>query len=224
MALAPDGQQALVFRGRTTRVVEAPSGRTVAVLDDAGRLARGGTELVTAALSPAGDRVLTDNAGILRLWDAGTGKAVARLDRRNDYVSDYAFVDGGRRVQVRFQNRAATFDAADGRQLSSRAGTFEAVSDDGTIGVVLPEHGGLDVVELKTGLTVSLPTDTASSLTSATFGSTPDVLVARDARGDVHVIRCAICAPDDELLRRARATLDRVAKQPSQPPISGAVA
>jgi WD40 repeat protein len=222
-ALAPDGRSALVSRGRETHVVQVPSGRTVAVLAGAGRLAK--SEYATAAFSPDGKRVLTERGGALRLWDARTGEAVARLDRTNEGLTGYAFGNGGRLVLVRFDERAATFDAGTGAPLSSRPGSFAAISDEGRFGVKLSDSGSLEVVELGTGMAVAVQTDTGLPLTSAAFGPTPEVLVVADDRGDVHVLRCSICAGDDELLADARATLELLTtSRPKRRPITSSVA
>jgi hypothetical protein len=101
------------------------------------------------------------------------------------------------------------FSAADGELLSSVAGSFEGgdVFSNGALAAVPKTDGGIDIVDIATGTRVTLQTDTALPLTSVSFGPTADLIVARDEQGDVHVVSCEICAPEDELLTLARSRL-----------------
>ena len=64
------------------------------------------------------------------------------------------------------------------------------------------------MTDVKTGVRVNLPTDTTTPLDSVAFGATSDVLLLRDENGDAHVLRCPVCAGDDDLLARAKASLE----------------
>ena len=81
--------------------------------------------------------------------------------------------------------------------------------------------GAINVVDLATGTRATLQTDTAVRLTSVSFGPTADVIVAQDVEGDVHVVRCEICASEDELLRLARSRLAVVSRiEAKRPPVA----
>jgi hypothetical protein len=51
-----------------------------------------------------------------------------------------------------------------------------------------------------------------------TFAPSGEVIVARDSEGDVHVVPCEICAPDDKLLELARARLAVLSRIEAEPP------
>src|SRR4029079_10932056 len=86
LALGGDGRRALIRRGRSVAVVEAPSGRIVVRLDDAGRLTRAAAD-VTAVLDREGNRALTSDYGRSpELWDTRGGRLVAKLPRKGENV------------------------------------------------------------------------------------------------------------------------------------------
>ncbi len=215
LALSRDGRRALVSRRGAVSVVAVPSGHRVAPLRDAGRPA-------SALFSPDGRRVLTSHKGALDLWDGASGRRVVRLGGSGASVKAYAFGAGGKLVRALFGRRAATFDAATGKRRSAVAGEFSALSPDGSVAVSLPLDGTVKVVDLKTGLATGLKTGTANPITAVHFGPNADTIIAEDAKGSVvRVVRCPICASDDELLRRARATLAVSSSfHPRPPPIS----
>jgi WD40 repeat protein len=225
IALSPDGRLALVPRHRTPAIVSVPSGTTVAVLPGFGSLAA--TDL-RAAFSQDGTRLLTFSDKFVRLtsadkvdfalWDTGNGTLIRHLgktgetaDWENDLENRFAFGNRGRLVFALFSDRAATFDAADGSEVDSTPGSFDAISPDGRWAAVANTDGTVGVVDLQTGSRVAIPTDTATKLTYVTFAK-PDVIVATDANGNLHVLPCVICAPENELLRRARTTLARISR------------
>ena len=72
------------------------------------------------------------------------------------------------------------------------------------------DDGSVGIVDLATKRSVAVQTDTAEPLVSAAFGPTPGLLIAADAGGDVHVLRCEICDSEGELLTPARARLGLV--------------
>ena len=70
------------------------------------------------------------------------------------------------------------------------------------------------MIDLATGVRETIQTDTARSLIVGEagvdklwFGSDPSLIVVADELGNVHILRCSICAPDDALLSSARSTL-----------------
>jgi WD40 repeat protein len=224
LVLSPGGTVVLVFRGGSLEVVETVSGKTVAVLRDAGPLVREARDIPPdASFSPDGRRLLTSWGLNARLWDATNGEPIALLGRRGEEVDEFAFGDGGRLALATFSDRAAVFSAADGKLLSSVAGSFDGgvVSSNGALAAVPQTDGAIDVVDIATGTRATLQTDTAVRLTSVSFGPTADVIVARDAEGDVHVVRCEICASDDELLTLARSRLAVLSRiEAKRPPVA----
>jgi WD40 repeat protein len=90
IAFSPDGQHIVIASHSGAYVVDAASGRTLAVL-------RGHTSAVMrASFSPDGTRIVTvaDDA---RIWDASTGREIARI-READSVSSAVFSFDGRRL------------------------------------------------------------------------------------------------------------------------------
>ena len=94
-----------------------------------------------------------------------------------------------------FSDRAAVFSADDGTLVSSVAGSFDggAVSANGAFAAAPLAGGAVEVMDIAAGTRVLLQTGTGTRLTSVAFGPTAATIVARDARGDVHVVRCEIC-------------------------------
>lgn len=220
LALSPDGHRAILARAGTVEVVRVPSGQPIAGLRDAGRPA-------SAVFSPDGRRVLTSQKGALDLWDAATGRRLARLSRAGELAKAYSFGAGGRLVLALFNERAATFDALTGKSLTDRPGDFSALSDNGSVAVSARPDGTVEVVDLKTGVATVLQTGGAKPITAVHVGPDSSVIAAEHedhedrASSVVRVLRCEICAPADELLRRARATLALVSGfNPSRPPIA----
>jgi hypothetical protein len=204
----------------TVSVVAVPSGRTVAVLEGA-LPSREDVDWFGGAISPDGSRALTDDGRRLLLWDARSGRQLARLNAKGQVVQGWRFSADGRRVLVTFGAHAAAFDAADGRKLASFPGELTELSDDGALAIKARGDGAVDVSDVASGLTVPVQTDTATPLTSVAF-STPGVLVVGDDGGDAHVLRCAICAPDATLLERARHVLELEARVGlERPPVQG---
>lgn len=221
VVLSPDGRRALVARNARIEVADIASGATVAALRGL-RPPGDDTELdpTNASFSPDGTRLLTGWGSTLRLWDATTGEPIAALGRRDEHVQALGFGGGGRLALATFADRAAVVAAEDGELLSSVAGTFlgGAVSPDGTLAAVPGAEGAVDFVELATGSRVALQTDTGTRLRDVTFAPSGEVIVARDSEGDVHVVLCEICAPDDELLELARGRLAVLSRIEAEPP------
>jgi len=220
--LSPDGRLTLVERDGRLEIVETASGDTVATLRGAGSL-REELDLDpgAASFSPDGSRLLSPwGEGNARLWDATNGEPIALLGRRDEELETLTFGDDGRLALATFSDRAAVFSAADGGLLSEVAGSFDrgALSPDGTLVAVPRADGAVDVVDVATATRTALRTDTGVGLTSALFGPTSDVIVARDAAGDVHVVRCEICASEDDLLALGRSRLAVVSRIEATPP------
>ena len=219
--LSPDGKRVLVDRNGRLEIAATASGMTVAPLEDADAL-REELDLdpTTASFSPDGSRLLTPWGTRARLWDATSGEPIALLGRPGEEIESATFGGDGRLVLAVFPNRAAVLSALDGELLSGVAGSFArgALSANGAFAAVPRTDGALDVVELETGTRTTLGTDTGLGLTSALFGPASDLIVTRDEAGDVHVVRCAICASDDELLALARAQLRVVSRIEAAPP------
>jgi WD40 repeat protein len=221
LVLSPDGSRALVARDGRVEIARTASGETIAALGDAGRLREElGLDSGRASFSPDGRRLLTPWGVSARLWDGTTGDPIALLGGRDEEVGKVAFGEGGRLALATFSDRAAVFSADDGRLLSSAAGSFAAgaLSPDGTLAAVPAADGALEIVDLGAGTRVALRTGTAAHLTDVSFGPTADLIVARDEAGDVHVVQCEICAPEDELLALARTRLSTLARIAATPP------
>jgi WD40 repeat protein len=205
LALSGDGRLALVGRKGVFDVVEVPSAHPVARLAGPVR----DTEDLTAAFGADGSRVLTDDWGILRLWDAHSGELVARIDRKGQVIDTFRFSRDGRRILAVFGEHVAVFDAATGERLARVPVVLGALSDDGMFAAQPRRDGTVDVVDVKTGVRVNLPTDTTTPIDSVAFGATSDVLLLGDENGDAHVLRCPVCASDEEVVARAKASLER---------------
>ena len=107
----------------------------------------------------------------------------------------------------------------------SPARSAEATSPSNGAFAAAPLTGGaVDVADIATGARVVLQTGTGISLASVSFGPTADVIVARDAAGDVHVVRCEICASTTSCWRlrtlgwRCSRGSKRSARRSSPPP------
>ena len=227
--LSADGRVALVARaGRALEIVDVESGAVTARLRDTGGLAVSALEALenddvqpVAVLSPDGRRVLTAGETV-RLWDAETGEQRALLSRKHALGETFGFGDGGTLALVASVNRTAVFRAADGELVASAGSASDAISPDGALAADTTDEGGLAILDLRTGTRVTLQTATALPLDSVSYGPRADILVAEDRRGDVHVVRCEICAAEDVLLRRARTRLARISRfKAAHPPVAG---
>jgi WD40 repeat protein len=222
--LGPDGRRALVDRQGRLEIAATATGEALAALHGADPLRRAfAEELASGSFSPDGERLLVRQDDRAGLWDATSGEPIARLGARGDTVEALAFGDGGRLALATVSTRAAVYSSADGKLVRAVEGSFArgAISPDGLLAAVPRGDGSLDVVDLVTGARTTLGTDTAAALTSVLFGPTSDLLVARDEAGDVHVVGCEICAPEEELLALARSRLAEVTRiEASRPPVS----
>ena len=219
--LSSDGRTALVARpGRGLEIVDVESGAATASLPGSRELAAGTLESgVQAVLSPDGQRVLTAGENV-RLWDAATGKQLALLGR-TDESRALEFDDGGALALVASNTRTAVFRAADGEPVASDRSASDAISPDGAFVADAADDGSLAILDLRTGTRVALQTATARPLDSVSYGPTADIFVAEDREGDVHVVRCEICAGEDALLQRARTKLARISRfEALHPPVS----
>ncbi len=188
-------------------IVRVGSGAPVATLRGFGRFK---VADVSAAFSPDGSRVVTRRGNTLRLWDAAGGEELARLGRAREETppaTASATTAGWSSSPSTIGPRRSTRRTARRRVRSN--GDFAAISNDGAFAAALGNDGSVEVVELATKLGVAVQTDTASPLDSISFGPDPGLLVGADQQGDVHILRCAICAAEDELLARARARRSR---------------
>ena len=210
LVLSPDGTRALVARAGRFEVALTASGEAVAALGGAAPLREElGVYPGAASFSPDGSRLLTRWGVNARLWDATTGDSIALLGGREEEIAELGFGDGGRLALATFSGRAAVFSAEDGRLLSSASGAFAggAVSGDGGFAAFPAEDGAVEIVDLAAGTRVALQTGTGVRLAHVSFGPRAALIVGRDEAGDVHVVRCEICAADEELLELARSRL-----------------
>ncbi len=225
LVLSPDGTRALVVRAGRFEIALTGSGETVATLGGAARLREAlAVDPGAATFSPDGRRLLTRWGMSARLWDATTGDPIALLDRRGEEVEGLGFGDGGRLALVTFSGRAAVFSADDGRLLSSVSGAFAggALSDDGAFAALPGEDGAIEIVDPAAGTRVALQAGTGLRLTNLSFGPGAGLILGRDEAGDVHVVRCEICAADEELLGLARSRLAVLARIEAEEPPVGA--
>jgi WD40 repeat protein len=221
-----DGRVALVARARRgLEIVDVESGAVTARLRGTGGLAVSALEElvygnVQTVLSPDGRRVLTAS-GSVRLWDAEAGGQLALLNPKHESGETFGFGDGGDLALVASAERTAVFKAADGELVASARLASDAISPDGVFAVAGGDDGGLAIIDLLRSTRVTLQTATALPLDSVSYGPRADLLVAEDRHGDVHVVRCDICAAEDVLLQRARTRLARVSRfKAEHPPMS----
>lgn len=200
--LSADGTFALVRRRGTAAIVH--SGSSPTALAGFGRLAA--DDDLTGAFSLVNARLVTTSSNGTRLWNVATGEQIAKLGGA-DEVASAGFGDHGRLVLVVFGNRAAVFDAADGRPLRSLPGTFDAIAPDGDLAAKGTDDGVVEIAAFANGVQTALPTDTTLPLSNLSFVSDSSTLLATDANGAVHLIHCPVCAGNDVLLARARALL-----------------
>ena len=117
------------------------------------------------------------------------------LGRPDDEIGAFAFGDGGRLVLATFSDRAAEFSAADGTLRSSVPGSFGRgdISSNGARGRATDGRRRRRRGH-RHGRPCNPPDRHRHLARQRPFGPTADVIVARDAAGDVHVVRCEICA------------------------------
>jgi sugar lactone lactonase YvrE len=84
----------------------------------------------SVAFSPDGARILTGSAdGTARLWDAATGKELARLEGHTSVVSSVAFSPDGARILTSSNDKTARlWDAATGKELARLKGHISGFS------------------------------------------------------------------------------------------------
>ena len=115
-ALSPDAKRAVSARdGKPPRLVEADSGRDIAVLR--GHKGR----VYYAAFSPDGTRLLTGAVDdTLRVWDAATGAALAVLPYHGGGLRGVSFsADGARLMTNHYDDRAQVWDTGDARLIAT---------------------------------------------------------------------------------------------------------
>ncbi len=198
VALSPDGRLAVVVHSGRSSIVRVPSGRVVAELRGSGPSVWSDAVFVNEGVplfSPDDTHMLTQSSeDNLRLWNAVSGEPLARLGRPGEQVDSVSFSARGQLVLVAFDDRAATFDASSGTLMSSSKGPENAISSDGTQAATAGQDGSVAITNVKTGIDVSVPTDTARPLSTVSFGSTDGLLVAMDDNGDSYIVHCQICA------------------------------
>lgn len=212
--LSLDGRLAVLARGPTTVVARVGARIAPTPLQGFGRLRAG--DFATAAFSRDDARLLTSK-DTLRLWDVGTGRPLAWLGRPQEEVDGFSFSSDGKVALVVFADRAATYDAVNGRELHSLDGAFEAISPDATLAAGAAGDGLVNVADLESGVTAAIQTDTTRPLSNVAFVRGDATLVATDPGGGLHRIVCAVCAGDDAVLALARAQLahlPRIRKPP----------
>ena len=147
-------------------------------------------------------------------------EAARRAYARGDSTA-FASLLGRAVALVASDARTAVFRAADGELVASDRSASDAISPDGAFVADAAVEGSLAILDLRTGTRVALQTATARPLDSVSYGPTADILVAEDREGDVHVVRCEICAGEDALLQRARTTLARISRfEALHPPVT----
>jgi WD40 repeat protein len=115
-AFSPDGTQVLTASGGTVRVWDWTSETQIAALT--GSSFEGGVN--SASFSPDGKRVATAwNWGIVRIWDARTGRELAVLRGHQGWAIVAVFSPDGRRVLTAGQDNARLWDAETGREVAA---------------------------------------------------------------------------------------------------------
>jgi len=105
-SFSPDGARIVTTDGRAARVWDVASLREILVLR---------TPAVSASFSPDGTRIVTASGasgvvhamnGIVRVWDAASGREIAREQVQGDAVKSAAFSSDGAYLVVSFQNHS----------------------------------------------------------------------------------------------------------------------
>jgi len=189
----------------------------------------------TAIFSRDGTRVLSVGHGnAARVWDAHSGKAIAKLKGHTDWVTKAAFSpDGSRVVSASKDGTARVWDSSSGKTIAELKGHKAAVfsagfSPDGTRVVTASEDHTARVWEASSGKTIVVLEGHTAAVSSAMFS--PDgtrILTASadhtarvwdaisgrivtDLRGHTDMVTSALFSPDGA--RVVTASLDRTAK------------
>lgn len=199
VAISPDGRFALLpHPNHALAIVNSASGKPVVRLADVGA-----HPVQDAQFSPDDHRLVASTGGPLSLWNARTGARIGILRGTRSYA-DASFGAGGKLLLVP-GSPAEVFRTSDGKLLAT-APAAAAISPNGAFAVVMGANGAVKIVDMQTGLATSLQADTRSTITSVAFAAR-NVLVLGDGTGDVHLVKCTICASDNALLSRARSDL-----------------
>ena len=117
-AFSPDGSRIVTASwDNTGRIWDAASGKQIAVLSDASRVA-------SAAFSPDGSRIVTASLiNTARIWDAASGSRIAVLNGHISSLTSAAFSPDGSRIVTASRDRTARiWDAVGSRQIAAPRG------------------------------------------------------------------------------------------------------
>lgn len=194
LCFSPDGQFVLAEAAKPAiaiNVVEVATSRIVSTLDiDSGF--QQGIQAYCMAFSPDGKLVAaTNELGAARVWDAGTGRALSKLEGIEggpDYWLNSPFsADSKFIVFSTFKHAVRVLDATNGTQVSEMSGhdgdiNSAVFSPDATKVVTASADHTARVWDAKTGKLISSLSDHTGDVHSAAFS--PDGKVVVTASGD----------------------------------------
>jgi WD40 repeat protein len=204
LAFSPDGKTLLAADGEVARLRETATGQPI------GEPLRHEHTVSQAAFSPDGTLVLTRTKEAqeeVHLWEAATGKHLARPDWRPGAVWDWIFASDGRTILMARQGRTVRlWEAATGKPLGEpleHEAEVEMVvaSPDGRAMLTVMQNASARLWETATGRAIGEPLRHKGAIRSAAFSPDGKLVVTASEDKTARLWEAATGQPLGEPLR-----------------------
>lgn len=181
MAYSPDGKRIITGDRADAMIWDADSGKKVFSVQHENEA----DWIVAVAYSPDGKKIATAGlSGMIKIWDASTGKELFKLKGHNGWVNEIAFSLDGKRIATGAKDGTArVWDAATGENLLTMP-----VDSEGVGGVAFSPDGKRLAVGGFSGIYIlALPTEDVIALAKSRLTRS---LTTEECQQYLHLVSC----------------------------------